>query len=136
MSLPAILPRSRVGVVYAVGSRSVTLVVVTWSMSAVISEPRVIGFAAKTVGSSVATEGPDPRFPWTMKTIPMNATMAKKTPMSRTNRFERFKVVSPEPCDRWHQRSYRPPAAHLYKWARTSGKIRQEITHDARWFAR
>jgi hypothetical protein len=39
-------------------------------------------------------------FGWIVKMTKTNATMARKIPMSRTNRFERFKWVSPRAvCD-------------------------------------
>jgi hypothetical protein len=48
--------------------------------------------AAITVSSSVgAAAGPVGCVGLEIRTIPTNATIARKTPMSRINRFERFK---------------------------------------------
>ena len=42
----------------------------------------------------------------TSSRIPTKATIARKTPTSRTSRFERFKLILPDEwCDRWHHSS-------------------------------
>ena len=74
-------------------------------MSAVTVAPRGMSWAAMTVGSCVGGAVLRCPFGWlppSSSTIPTNATTARNTPMSRTRRFERFKLGLPEPCDRWH----------------------------------
>jgi hypothetical protein len=72
------------------------------SMSAVIVTPSGMSLTARTVGNCVGVGvGPVPPPPLGLlpisTTIPTNAMTARNTPMSRTSRFERFKLGLPEP---------------------------------------
>src|SRR3954447_25373903 len=79
-----------------IAARSTTLVV-TWSArmrveSGMSTDATTTG---PVVGATGVGVGPPPR---TRTRIPTHATIAKKTPTSRTSRFERFKLVLPEGC--------------------------------------
>src|SRR5438045_1509203 len=90
----------------AVALRSVsTFLSAVPTMSAVTRVPRGMSFVAMTVGSvtgATVCVGDVPPGLFSSNAIPTNATTARNTPMSRTRRFERFKLDLPEPCDRWH----------------------------------
>ena len=80
--------------------------VVTWSAS--IRVDSGMSLTATTtgpvVGASVAVLAR--RRPATSRRIPTKATIARKTPMSRTSRLDRFKLILPDEwCDRWHHSS-------------------------------
>src|SRR6185295_2893901 len=76
----------------------------TVTMSWVTVVPSGMSTTATTVGCVVGAVGwgllPGP-VPFKVTAIATNATTARNTPMSRTSRFERFKIGLPEPCDRW-----------------------------------
>src|SRR4051812_17452114 len=88
-----------------VGSFAPSSTVWFWTISAVTTTPSGMSLTAFTTVAVVGTVGvvglPELLFPSRTK-IATNATAARKTPTSRINRFERFKCVLPEPCDRWH----------------------------------
>ena len=80
---------------------------------------------------------PSPAALRTRSRIPTKATIARKTPTSRTSRFERFKLILPDEwCDRWHHSSTAQRARDYTKGLGPLGRKRQEITHDARKTAR
>ena len=72
------------------------------SSSAVIRVESGMSFEATTTGPVVGgaeARGPPPVppvLPPTSSRIPTNATIARKTPTSKTRRFERFKLVLPD----------------------------------------
>src|SRR5438045_1819717 len=98
------------GSVKAPGVIEVRLIVIVVTWSAAIRVDSGMSVAATTTGPVVGAIGvllsPSP-FPRASKRIPTNAMIARKTPTSRTRRFERFKLVLPEElrCDRWHHSS-------------------------------
>jgi len=85
------LPRTCEIAPYAPALRAVNsfFSILTWS--AVIFVPSGMSTAAMTVSATVGgASGPVFCPPWSRR-IAMNATIARNTPMSRTNRLERFK---------------------------------------------
>jgi len=73
-----------------------TVLVVTWS--AAIFEDSGMSTVATTTGPVVGTVAGPVDGVRTMSRMPTKATIARKTPTSRTSRFERFKLVLPEEC--------------------------------------
>ncbi len=120
------------------GRRSGSAWTVTWS--AAMRVPSGMSVVAMTVGSSVGARsacrsGLSPRRGSRM---PTNATIARKTPTSRTNRFERFKFSLPRGlmCDRWHHCSTAQNARDYTNGLGPSSRKRQDSARVARLRAR
>ena len=95
--------------------------------------------AATTTGPVVGGLAPRARRlgSRTSRRIPTKATIARKTPTSRTSRFDRFKLILPDEwCDRWHHSSTAQRARDYTKGLGPLGRKMEEITHGARKTAR
>ena len=110
----------------------------TVTISAVMRAPRAMSFVAMTVAASVGSRvaGSSPP-PGRRKRTATNATIARKTPTSKTKRLERFKRALPETwCDRWHHCSIVKEARDYTNGLGPRGRKRQEPLRVARSPAR